>query len=43
MRRERTAAVNAALAGLSAEQRRRIEKALPALEALAEQLHEVRR
>jgi DNA-binding MarR family transcriptional regulator len=43
MRRERTAAVNAALAGLSEEQRRRIEKALPALEALAEQLHDMRR
>lgn len=43
MRRERTAAVEAALQGLSPEQRRRIEKALPALEALAEQLDEVRR
>ena len=38
MRRERTGAVNAALAGLSETERRRIEKALPALEALAEQL-----
>jgi DNA-binding MarR family transcriptional regulator len=38
MRRERTAAVNAALAGLSETQRRRIEQALPALEALAEEL-----
>jgi DNA-binding MarR family transcriptional regulator len=43
MRRERTAAVDAALAGLSADHRRRIEKALPALEAFAEQLREVRR
>jgi DNA-binding MarR family transcriptional regulator len=43
MRRERTAAVNAALAGLTGEQRRRIEKALPALEALADELTEVRR
>jgi DNA-binding MarR family transcriptional regulator len=43
MRRERTAAVNAALEGLSAEDRRRIEKALPALEALAGELREVRR
>lgn len=38
MRRERTEAVNAALAGLSEVQRRRIEQALPALEALAEEL-----
>lgn len=43
MRRERTAAVDAALAGLPEEQRRRIEAALPALEALADQLAEVRR
>ncbi len=42
-RRERTAAVNAALEGLPAEQRRRIEKALPALEALAGELQTVRR
>jgi DNA-binding MarR family transcriptional regulator len=38
MRRERTEAVNAALAGLTEAERRRIEQALPALEALAEQL-----
>lgn len=38
MRRERTNAVNAALAGLSDGERRRIEQALPALEALAEEL-----
>jgi DNA-binding MarR family transcriptional regulator len=42
MRSERTDAVNAALAGLSAEERRRLEKALPALEALAEELRERR-
>jgi DNA-binding MarR family transcriptional regulator len=38
MRRERTDAVNAALAQLSEADRRRIENALPALEALAEAL-----
>ena len=38
MRRERTDAVNAALAELAAAERRQLEKALPALEALAEQL-----
>jgi DNA-binding MarR family transcriptional regulator len=38
MRRERTDAVNAALEGLTEPQRRRIEQALPALEALAEEL-----
>jgi DNA-binding MarR family transcriptional regulator len=37
-RRERTAAVNEGLAGLTAFERRRIEQALPALEALAEEL-----
>jgi DNA-binding MarR family transcriptional regulator len=38
MRRERTDAVNAALAKLPDAQRRRIEQALPALELLAEEL-----
>lgn len=38
MRRERTDAVNAALAGLSDSQRQRVERALPALEQLAEAL-----
>ena len=38
MRRERTEAVNAALIGMSETDRLRIEQALPALEALAEQL-----
>jgi DNA-binding MarR family transcriptional regulator len=38
MRRERTDAVNAALEQLSGSDRRRIERALPALEALAEEL-----
>ena len=38
MRRERTGAVNLALEALSEADRRRIEKALPALEALAEEL-----
>lgn len=38
MRRERTEAVNAALIGMSASERRRIEQALPALEALADRL-----
>ena len=38
MRRERTAALNRALAGLSEDDRRILERALPALEGLAEQL-----
>jgi DNA-binding MarR family transcriptional regulator len=38
MRRERTDAVNAALEQLSPADRRQVEKALPALEALAEHL-----
>jgi DNA-binding MarR family transcriptional regulator len=38
MRRERTDALNQALDGLPAEERRIIERALPALERLAEQL-----
>ena len=38
MRRERTDALNQALEGLPAEERRIIERALPALEGLAEQL-----
>jgi DNA-binding MarR family transcriptional regulator len=38
MRRERTSAVNQALETLSDAERRRIEQALPALEALAEEL-----
>jgi DNA-binding MarR family transcriptional regulator len=38
MRRERTNAVNAALAGMSESQRRQVEQALPALEALADEL-----
>jgi DNA-binding MarR family transcriptional regulator len=38
MRRERTDAVNVALAALSEEDRRQIEQALPALESLAEEL-----
>jgi DNA-binding MarR family transcriptional regulator len=38
MRRERTDAVNVALEALSEADRRRIEKALPALEALVEEL-----
>lgn len=38
MRSERTDAVNEATGRLSAEERRRIEAALPALEALAEEL-----
>jgi DNA-binding MarR family transcriptional regulator len=42
MRSERTEAVNAAMAGLSGEERRRLERALPALEALAEELKERR-
>lgn len=42
MRRERTDAINAAMGGLGAEDSRRIERALPALEALAQQLKDVR-
>jgi DNA-binding MarR family transcriptional regulator len=42
MRRERTEAVNAAMRGLSADDSRLIEAALPALESLAEQLRERR-
>jgi DNA-binding MarR family transcriptional regulator len=42
MRRERTDAVNAALEGLSVTERRLLEKALPALEALGEQLQDRR-
>jgi DNA-binding MarR family transcriptional regulator len=38
MRRERTIAVNQALESLSESERRGIERALPALEALAEEL-----
>jgi len=38
MRRERTNAVNAALAELSDRERRKIEAVLPALEALAHEL-----
>jgi hypothetical protein len=38
MRQERTAAVNAALAGLSGADRRTLEQAIPALEALALEL-----
>jgi DNA-binding MarR family transcriptional regulator len=40
MRRERTSAVNEALEALSETERRHIERALPALEALAEALRE---
>lgn len=40
MRRERTAAINGALEGLSEAERHAIELALPALEGLAEQLRE---
>jgi DNA-binding MarR family transcriptional regulator len=40
MRRERTSAVNRALETLSDTERRQIERALPALEALAEELRE---
>jgi DNA-binding MarR family transcriptional regulator len=43
MRTERTDALNSALGGMSDEDRRTIESALPALEALAEQLKERRR
>jgi DNA-binding MarR family transcriptional regulator len=42
MRRERTDAVNAALEGLSPIERRLLDEALPALEALAEQLQDRR-
>jgi DNA-binding MarR family transcriptional regulator len=42
MRAERTEAVNAAMRVLSTEEQRRIEAALPALEALAEGLRGVR-
>lgn len=42
MRRERTAAVNNALEGLTEEDRQLLERALPALEGLAEQLKERR-
>jgi DNA-binding MarR family transcriptional regulator len=42
MRRERTDAVNEALEGLAPADRRLLEKALPALEQLAEQLKERR-
>jgi DNA-binding MarR family transcriptional regulator len=42
MRRERTAAVNAAMAALGERDQRRIESALGALESLAEQLKERR-
>ena len=42
MRRERTDAINAAMGGLSAENSRRIERALPALEALAAELKDRR-
>jgi DNA-binding MarR family transcriptional regulator len=38
MRRERTDALNSALEGLAADDRRTLEQALPALEGLAEQL-----
>jgi len=38
MRAERTEALNTAMSGLSGEDRRRIEGALPALEVLAEEL-----
>jgi DNA-binding MarR family transcriptional regulator len=42
MRRERTDALNAALAGLSPIERRLLENALPALEQVAEQLQDRR-
>jgi DNA-binding MarR family transcriptional regulator len=42
MRRERTEAVNAAMRGLSGDESRLIEAALPALESLAEQLKDRR-
>jgi DNA-binding MarR family transcriptional regulator len=43
IRGERTDAINAALEGLSVEHRSRLEQALPALEALSEQLRRPRR
>jgi DNA-binding MarR family transcriptional regulator len=43
IRRERTEAVEAALAGLGEGERRAVEGALPALESLAQQLQERRR
>lgn len=42
MRHERTAALNRALAGLTEEDRRLIQRALPALEGLGEQLEDRR-
>jgi DNA-binding MarR family transcriptional regulator len=42
MRRERTDAVNAAMVALGEAEQRLIERALPALEALAEELKERR-
>jgi DNA-binding MarR family transcriptional regulator len=42
IRRERTDAVNLALGALSESDRRRIEQATPALEALADQLRRVK-
>jgi DNA-binding MarR family transcriptional regulator len=42
MRRERTDAVNEAMAGLSANERGLLKSALPALEHLAEQLKDRR-
>jgi DNA-binding MarR family transcriptional regulator len=42
MRRERTAAVNKALEGLDEDDRRSIERALPALEGLAHELRDRR-
>ena len=40
MRRERTAVVNAGMAGLSVEDREILQQAIPALEALADQLRD---
>jgi DNA-binding MarR family transcriptional regulator len=42
MKSQRTEAINAAMGELAPEERRRIERALPALEALAEELKAVR-
>jgi len=42
MRRERTDALNDALSGLDADDRRLLERALPALEGLAAQLQDRR-
>ena len=42
MRRERTDAINAALSGVSASERRALETAIPALEGLAAQLAQAR-